>query len=342
MKILMNEQSNLMLLWRSNIIIICSLEHKMEDMMLQTKLFRWKMTMEIMEMKVGMQMMTQIMAKMGGPGDEGDPLWHYEDEYYTKAEVDELLSQAKIEMIDSIFGQMVDALAPILQQIGERQQYLEAELAEMKQMMPLWPQQRPPAVLRPHFEAQPQPVGASVMNVGGLKVEMTPEKENHQFWSQATGPDVVSGGPYWMAGSSGGAVPVMMSNDGPAVTIAALGKGGGGHQGHQATPKQTMMGGVFPPSLYALQHHVEAPYLDPRKKDSWTFFEKNWEEWSKYQLYGVPDGPVGDVMRRDLLLTRLHPILKEGLRGKIAARPDTSSQDVMEYLRKYFSVDDPH
>ena len=56
-----------------------------------------------------------------------------------------------------------------------------------------------------------------------------------------------------------------------------------------------------PPLLYALQSHTEAPYLDPRKKESWTQFEKQWPEWSKYQLYGAPPGVDGDIMKRDLL-----------------------------------------
>ena len=85
------------------------------------------------------------------------------------------------------------------------------------------------------------------------------------------------------------------------------------------------MGTFLPPSLYALQHHVEAPYLDPRKKDTWVYFERTWGEWSKYQLYGTPEGQVGDIMRRDLLLTRLHPILKEELREKFAKKPDMTA-----------------
>ena len=48
-----------------------------------------------------------------------------------------------------------------------------------------------------------------------------------------------------------------------------------------------------PPSLFALQHHVEAPYLDPKKRDSWQTFERTWVEWSKYQLFGVPEGAMG-------------------------------------------------
>ena len=48
------------------------------------------------------------------------------------------------------------------------------------------------------------------------------------------------------------------------------------------------------------------------------------------------------MMRRDLLLTRVHPILREQLREKISKRPETTSHEVYEHLRKHFSIDDPH
>ena len=92
--------------------------------------------------------------------------------------------------------------------------------------------------------------------------------------------------------------------NGQPMLVGAFGHSGGGRGGGP-------VGSFLPPSLYALQHHVEAPYLDPRKKDTWVHFERTWGEWSKYQLYGTPEGPVGDIMRRDLLLTRVHPILRE-------------------------------
>ena len=59
-------------------------------------------------------------------------------------------------------------------------------------------------------------------------------------------------------------------------------------------------------------------------------------EWAKYQLYGVPEGPVGDMMRRDLLLTRIHAILREELRERIAKDPAMTSASVYEPLKNIF------
>ena len=59
-------------------------------------------------------------------------------------------------------------------------------------------------------------------------------------------------------------------------------------------------------------------------------------------MYGTPDGPVGDMMRRDLLLTRVHAVLREELREKVARNPGMTCQEVYDHLKKHFAVDDPH
>ena len=88
-----------------------------------------------------------------------------------------------------------------------------------------------------------------------------------------------------------------------------------------------------PPLLFALQQHIEAPMLDPRRKETSVTFEESWAEWSKYQLYGAPGGVEGDIMKRDLLLTRVHSILREQLREVIAQRPSTTFHDVWDHLK---------
>ena len=47
-------------------------------------------------------------------------------------------------------------------------------------------------------------------------------------------------------------------------------------------------------------------------------------------------------MLRDLLLTRVHNILRDQLREMINKKPSMTFQEVYDHLQKYFSVDDPH
>ena len=106
-----------------------------------------------------------------------------------------------------------------------------------------------------------------------MKVELTPNRGI---------PGTLSGN----VGSAATVIPMIVDNDGgPTVTIGPFcrHKGRNNHAGSEA-PK-SLVGPGYPPSLYALQHHVEAPYLDPRKKESWGQFERLWPEWVKYQLY---------------------------------------------------------
>jgi len=112
--------------------------------------------------------------------------------------------------------------------------------------------------------------------------------------------------------------------------------------GRGVTPKVASTFGGLPPSLRALQTSVEAPYLDPKRKDGWTVFERQWKQWSKYQFWGVCAGGLEDEMRRDLLVTRLHKVFPEQVRDMISQEPSTSFQDVWNFLKKYFKVDDPH
>ena len=59
-------------------------------------------------------------------------------------------------------------------------------------------------------------------------------------------------------------------------------------------------------------------------------------------MYVAPEGELGDMMKRDFLLTRVHHILKEQIQEIISHRPTTSYQEVYDHLKKYFKVDNPH
>lgn len=292
----------------------------------------------------------------GDPDDEGDPQWdgYDPDDYYTKLEVDTLLSQSRILTTDTVFNNIIGVLEPVMHQLGQKMQQLEIEIMTLKQTMSRSSQHQPaastpvehwpttytnvlhqpvepasvtrPEVMYQRFE-QNQPTN---FEIDGIKVELTPNRGV----PLSTGGSQPAGNAQFLMDMNTSAVPT--------VRIGAFGRSSA-TRGQAEAPRQLMgLGGGYPPSLYALQHHVEAPYLDPRKKETWAQFERLWPEWSKYQLYGIPEGAAGDMMRRDLLLTRLHPVLRDELRERVASQPTMSSQEVYEYLQKYFAVDDPH
>ena len=96
------------------------------------------------------------------------------------------------------------------------------------------------------------------------------------------------------------------------------------------------------PLLWALQQNIEKPFLDPKDPEGFAEFARQWQEWSKYHLYQVPPGPDGDMMRRDLLLTRVHPALRERFNEEIARNPGLTFQEVWEELSSQFTVDNPN
>ena len=108
---------------------------------------------------------------------------------------------------------------------------------------------------------------------------------------------------------------------------------------HHVAP--TVVAGTSP-LLLTLQQNVEAPYLDPNDKEGFPKFAQLWGEWAKWQLCGAPGGPLGDMMQRDLLLTRLRPTLRDRFREEITKRPAMAFQEVWDDLAASFNVDNPH
>ena len=105
-------------------------------------------------------MMVEMMAIMGGDPDDGEPQWDYDpDNYYTKEEVDALLWQTRMEVMDTVFGNIGEVLQPTMEQIGRRMQNLEAEITMMKGtlaqlILPVQHGHPQPAVV-PHCPPQP-------------------------------------------------------------------------------------------------------------------------------------------------------------------------------------------
>ena len=132
---------------------------------------------------------------------------------------------------------------------------------------------------------------------------------------------------------------------GPTTADAAvrtLNMGSAGRSKQEGQPHQPFMAANFSPALFSLQQAVEAPWLDPMKKDGFGVFARQWEEWSKWQFVGLPGGSLGDNMRRDLLLTRLHPSIRAKFKEEIQRNPVLKFSQVWEELRLQYGVDNPH
>ena len=108
---------------------------------------------------------------------------------------------------------------------------------------------------------------------------------------------------------------------------------------HQTPP--VVVAGTSP-LLYALQAGTRKPYLDGKQRDGFLRFKRDWEEWSRYQLVGLPQGPVGDQMVRDLLLTCLATAIADKYKAEISRRPGMTFQQVWDDLSKEYGLDNPY
>ena len=108
---------------------------------------------------------------------------------------------------------------------------------------------------------------------------------------------------------------------------------------HQTPP--VVVAGTSP-LLYALPAGTRKPYLDGKQRDGFLRFKRDWEEWSRYQLVGLPQGPVGDQMVRDLLLTCLATAIADKYKAEISRRPGMTFQQVWDDLSKEYGLDNPY
>ena len=103
--------------------------------------------------------------------------------------------------------------------------------------------------------------------------------------------------------------------------------------------QQGMLTGTSP-ALLALQASVRVPYFDG-DENRWAEFEEDWERYAPYALLGVPEGHVGEVWKRDLLINCLHGVLRNKYKSTILRTPSLSFMDVWEELTKLFRIDNP-
>lgn len=142
----------------------------------------------------------------------------------------------------------------------------------------------------------------------------------------------------------------------PSMVTSGLGAGGkeavttahvaafGGQRHHQRDfghGKPTMMVAGTMPALVALQQNMKTPYFDGDER-RWPQFARDWHRYVAYMLIGAPDGAMGDVWKRDLLVNCLHSVLSRRYQTMILARPGLQFSDVWRDLEKNFAIDDPH
>ena len=95
------------------------------------------------------------------------------------------------------------------------------------------------------------------------------------------------------------------------------------------------------PALAALQQGMKQPYFDGDER-KWPAFGRDWQRYVAYMLLGAPEGAVGDIWKRDLLVTCLHQVLAKRYQAMVLARPSLSFGDLWRDLEKHYAIDDPH
>ena len=95
------------------------------------------------------------------------------------------------------------------------------------------------------------------------------------------------------------------------------------------------------PALLALQQSAKVPHFDGHDRHCEDFV-RDWSRYSAYSLLNAPDGPVGDVLKRDLLINCLVGTLKKQYDAAVLRKPGTTFADVWGHLEKRYQVDDPH
>ena len=95
------------------------------------------------------------------------------------------------------------------------------------------------------------------------------------------------------------------------------------------------------PALVALQQSMKQPFFDGDEK-KWPQFVRDWQRYVAYMLLGAPEGAVGDVWKRDLLITCLHHVLGRRYQTMVLAKPGMQFGDVWKDLERHFAIDDPH
>ena len=133
-------------------------------------------------------------------------------------------------------------------------------------------------------------------------------------------------------------VTTSSSSSPESVRIAAFGTGAQGH--HSPSRPQMMVTGATP-ALLALQANMKTPFFDGDEK-KWPLFTRDWQRYVAYMLLGAPEGVIGDVWKRDLLINCLHNVLGKRYQSLVLAKPGLLFADIWRDLEKHFAIDDPH
>ena len=166
--------------------------------------------------------------------------------------------------------------------------------------------------------------------IDGIPIEMSPQKS-------ITG-DYFGGATF---NPSMAMVPFASPGESSVRDVAAFGPAGGYAKKSSFAPKpQTMVTG-HTPALLALQQAAKVPYFDGDDRH-WVEFARDWVKYSAYALIGAPDGPMGNVLKRDILINCLHGVLRKRYEARILAQPNLTFEEVWKDLEDHYQVDDPH
>ena len=95
------------------------------------------------------------------------------------------------------------------------------------------------------------------------------------------------------------------------------------------------------PALLALQSNMKTPFFDGDER-RWPQLTRDWQRYVAYMILGAPEGVIGDVWKRDLLVSCLHSVLGRRYQSMVLAKPGLSFNDIWRDLEKHFAIDDPH
>ena len=182
-----------------------------------------------------------------------------------KAQIETQLEDIKREMVNRTFEAVMEALEPVLEHV---QSCLSTTWQRIQGVGTVLQQQWQSSVPQQAPEQAAVP-SAAQFQCEGVQVELSPKHDSGPWQS----PPPAQLQYTWIGGSPGP----------HQAQINALGKGGHQRGGGQPPSAPAVFGMGTPVILSALQHHVKAPYLDPKRKYSWAQFERGWPEWAKYQ-----------------------------------------------------------
>ena len=196
--------------------------------------------------------------------------------------------------------------------------------------VPRTPSSRPP---EGGVDTSSTPSDRNVFTIEDIRVELSPARS---VLGDYFGGSVASNA------AAGPVVTIGGAESPESVRVAAFGAGARHHHhDHRAASRPQMMVTGITPALAALQQGMKQPYFDGGER-KWPAFGRDWQRYVAYMLLGAPEGAVGDIWKRDLLVTCLHQVLAKRYQAMVLARPSLSFGDLWRDLEKHYAIDDPH